>query len=134
MVRMDITDIQYPDNLFDVVYCSHVLEHVCDDRKAMREFNRVLKSNGWAVFLVPITAESTFEDPSVTDPAERERLFGQHDHVRRYGPDLKDRLEQARFNVRCFTTAEIVGEKRIARLGVKKETVFFCKKEPHSLA
>ncbi len=133
MVKMDITDIQYPDNWFDVIYCSQVFEHVCGDRKAMREFNRVLKPNGWAVFLVAITAQSTFEDPSVTDPAERERLFGAHDHVRRYGPDFKNRLEQARFNVRCFTAAEIVGEKKIVYLGVKGETVFFCTKEPPAL-
>ena len=83
MVRMDITDIQYPDGYFDVVYCSHVLEHVPDDKKAMREFRRVLKQNGWAILLVPITADKTFEDPSVVDPAERVKLFGQHDHVRR---------------------------------------------------
>jgi ubiquinone/menaquinone biosynthesis C-methylase UbiE len=90
---MDITDIQYPDNTFDVIYCSHVLEHVPDDRKAMREFARVLKPEGWAVFMVSLSEEHTIEDPSITSPAERERLFGQHDHVRRYGPDFKDRLD-----------------------------------------
>jgi 2-polyprenyl-3-methyl-5-hydroxy-6-metoxy-1,4-benzoquinol methylase len=58
MVKMDITDIQYPDNTFDVIYCSHVLEHIPDDRKAMREFYRVLKPGGWAIVQVPVTAES----------------------------------------------------------------------------
>src|SRR5205814_9838929 len=82
-VQMDITDIHYPDRSFDVIYCSHVLEHVPDDRKAMREFCRVLRDDGWAVLLVPITARSTFEDPTVTTPEERLRLFGQVDHVRR---------------------------------------------------
>ncbi len=72
MVRMDITDIQYPDNSFDVVYCSHVMEHVPDDRRAMRELCRVLVPEGWAILQVPITAETTFEDPSVTDPRERD--------------------------------------------------------------
>ena len=76
MVKMDISDIQYGDNTFDVIYCSHVLEHVCDDRKAMREFWRVLKIGGWAILQVPIISDVTFEDPSVTSPAERERLFG----------------------------------------------------------
>lgn len=66
MVKMDITNIQYPDDSFDVILCSHVLEHVPDDRKAMREFWRVLKPTGWAILLVPIMAEVTFEDPSMS--------------------------------------------------------------------
>lgn len=77
MVKMDITDIQYPDESFDVIYCSHVLEHVPDDRKAMQEFFRVLKKDGWAVLLVPIVGELTFEDPSIVDPVERTKIFGQ---------------------------------------------------------
>jgi SAM-dependent methyltransferase len=130
MVKMDITDIQYPDGSFDVVYCSHVLEHVSDDRRAMRELSRVLKADGWAVILVPITAGKTFEDPSVTDPSERERLFGQRDHVRRYGPDVKDRLGEAGFSVRLFDAVEVVGEASVIKLGVKDSQVFFCEKAP----
>ena len=100
MIRMDIMDIQYPDETFDVIYCSHVLEHVSDDRKAMRELHRVLRTGGWAILQVPIsTAEVTFEDPKITRPKERERAFGQFDHVRRYGADYKDRLEDAGFSV-----------------------------------
>jgi SAM-dependent methyltransferase len=71
MVKMDITDIQYPDNTFDVIYCSHVLEHLQDDRKAMGEFYRVLKPGCWAILQVPITADTTFEDPTVISPKER---------------------------------------------------------------
>ena len=92
MVQMDICNIQYPEESFDVIYCSHVLEHVPDDRRALGEFGRVLKRSGWAILLVPITVDRTVEDPTVTDPAERLRLFGQDDHVRRYGPDYVDRL------------------------------------------
>ena len=57
MVKMDICDIQYPENSFDAIYCSHVLEHVPDDKQAMREFCRVLNTNGWAILNVPITRE-----------------------------------------------------------------------------
>lgn len=60
---MDITDIQYSDQSFDVIYCSHVLEHIHDDMKAMAEFFRVLRNGGWAILLVPIRADRTFEDP-----------------------------------------------------------------------
>ena len=63
---MDIMD--NPDESFDVIYCSHVLEHVPDDRKAMREFPRVLKRGGWAILLVPINAGKTYEDASITEP------------------------------------------------------------------
>ena len=82
MVKMDITNIAYPDQSFDVIYCSHVLEHVHDDRKAMREFFRVLKDKGWAILLVPIYAEKTFENPSIVEPTARLKAFGQEDHVR----------------------------------------------------
>ena len=130
MVKMDITSIQYPDNTFDMIWCSHVLEHIPGDRRAMRELHRVLKPEGFAMLMVPMTVEKTFEDPSITSPAERERLFGQNDHVRRYGPDFKDRLEESGFNVRVFTAAEVVDENNIIRLGVqnKRAAVHICKK------
>lgn len=96
---MDVMSIPYPEDSFDVIYCSHVLEHVEDDRRAMREFARVLRPDGWAVLLVPVLRPVTDEDPSVTDPAERSRRFGQSDHLRMYGPDFADRLREAGFEV-----------------------------------
>jgi ubiquinone/menaquinone biosynthesis C-methylase UbiE len=99
MVKIDITDIKYPDNYFDIIYCCHVLEHIENDRKAMSELSRVLKPDGWAILQVPIGAEVTFEDLSIVDPAEREKYFGQSDHVRVYEPDYKDRLEEPGFQV-----------------------------------
>lgn len=118
MVRMDVTDIPLGDDTLDVIYCSHVLEHVPDDRRAMRELRRVLQRKGWAVLLVPISASATLEDPSVTDPAERARLFGQDDHVRAYGPDYVDRLEEAGFNVRVTRPADFLRVREIARMGI----------------
>ena len=117
MVKMDVTDIQYPDDSFDVVLCSHVLEHVPDDRRAMRELRRVLKPSGWAILLVPITADETFEDLGVVDPMERYRLFGQDDHVRRYGPDYRDRLSDAGFSVEEVAT-DFVTETERVRMGL----------------
>jgi SAM-dependent methyltransferase len=129
MVKMDITDIQYPDDTFDVVYCSHVLEHVPDDRKAMRELRRVMKPDGWAILLVPITADATFEDPSITDPQERLRAFGQEDHVRRYGPDYLDRLREAGFDVRVSKVHDFLATDDINKMGIDTgEEIFFCTK------
>jgi SAM-dependent methyltransferase len=128
MVQTDITDIGYPDGCFDVVLCSHVLEHVEDDRLAMRELLRVLAPDGWAVLLVPVYREPTLEDPSVTDPTERERLFGQHDHVRRYGPDFEDRLREAGWQVQRFDAPDLLGAGERRRLGVPDdENLFLCR-------
>ena len=130
MVKMDITDIRYSDNTFDVIYCSHVLEHVFDDRKAMREFYRVLKPSGWAILQVPILADKTFEDSAVVYPEERERLFGQHDHVRQYGRDYKDRLIDAGFRVRVVGFVKELSNRTVRRLGLmRNEDVYFCWKD-----
>lgn len=132
MVKMDITEIPFPDNSFDVILCSHVLEHVPDDRRAMRELNRVLEPDGWAVLLVPLTAEKTFEDPSITAPEERERLFDQRDHVRRYGPDFADRLREAGFRVRVYRPSDLADAQDIVRLGLGgtgREDIFLCESE-----
>ncbi len=131
MEKMDITAIQHPADSFDVIYCSHVLEHVADDRKAMREFRRVLRSTGWAVLLVPISAERTIEDPSITDPAERLRLFGQEDHVRRYGPDYVDRLHEVGFKVKCLSVSDFLTEEEAVRMAVgsgQAGQIFHCTK------
>lgn len=129
MEKVDVTDIKYPDGTFDVIYASHVLEHVLEDEKAMHELHRVLTPEGWAVLQVPITAEETFEDPSVTDPEERKRLFGQWNHVRRYGPDYKDRLERAGFDVTKYSAPEVVGQENVERMGIMQdEDVYFCEK------
>ena len=76
---------------------------------------------------VPIHSGATVEDPSITDHAERERLFGQRDHVRRYGADYRQRLAAAGFRVRTFPAAEVVGVENITRMGIMaEEDVYFC--------
>jgi SAM-dependent methyltransferase len=134
MERMDVTDIRHPPGTFDVIFCSHVLEHVEDDRRAMREFHRVLADDGWAILLVPITAEHTFEDPSVTDPHERLRLFGQSDHVRRYGPDYVERLRDAGFTVALRTAGDVLlpGEAQRHAIPTAIAPVYFCTKRSNA--
>lgn len=124
MVHADITDIPFADDSFDVILCSHVLEHVVDDRKAMRELRRVLKPDGWALVLVPISSrrDQTFEDPTVVSPRDRERLFGQADHVRIYGHDFKARLEEAGFTVRLEDYRSELGEPLAQRYGLRRRT------------
>ena len=96
-VKTDIHHMPFGSNTFDVVLCNHVLEHVRDDIQAIKEITRVLKPGGFAILQVPFfhpVPEKTFSDPSVTDRKTREKLFGQDDHVRRYGKDYTLRIHQ----------------------------------------
>lgn len=101
MKKMDITKLELPNASYDVIFCNHVFEHIPDDRAAMRELRRVLKPKGWAILQTPVDMQrnSTDEDPSITDPRERLRRFGQTDHVRIYGRDFFDRLSQTGWRV-----------------------------------
>lgn len=130
MIKMDITSIQYEDNHFDVILCNHVLEHVMDDQKAMKELLRVLKPGGWAILQVPTDTklDKTFEDPQIVSPEERERSFGRFDHVRVYGRDYGDRLEQAGFTVKVDDYVRELEDDTMQRYRLASEDIYFCSK------
>lgn len=130
-IKADICDLPFLDNSYDFILCNHVLEHVIDDDKAMRELYRVLKKNGLGIFQVPIdyNRDTTFEDFSVTNKKERNKLFGQYDHVRIYGLDFFDRLQKAGFSVeRCEYTSKFSKEDIIKFCLPKKEIIPICRK------
>ena len=91
----------FEDNFFDFILCNHVLEHIVDDTKAMKELYRVLKRKGTAILQVPINVgrDRTFEDNNITTKKERIEKFGQYDHVREYGLDYYKKLESIGFSV-----------------------------------
>ena len=131
-VKADLCALPFEDDSFDVIFCNHVLEHIPDDTQAMRELYRVMKKGGWGIFQVPqdINRAHTFEDDTITDPAERTRIFGQYDHVRVYGLDYFDRLRQVGFEVEEIVysthfTAEEIERYRI----VPQEILPLCKKQ-----
>lgn len=131
MVRVDIADVQYPDCTFDLIICNHVLEHVPDDRQAMAELRRVLKPGGYAILQVPIARalEATIEDVTVTDAKEREKRFGQYDHLRLYGRDYVHRLEQVGYSVTVCECERDFGAAAVRRYGLlKDEKLFLCAK------
>jgi len=105
--KVDITAVALPDESYDVVMAHHVLEHIPDDKQAMRELFRLLKPGGVALLSVPInpTREHSHENPAITAPAERWAHFSAHDHVRYYGLDFEDRLIDAGFVVERFRMA-----------------------------
>ncbi len=101
-VKLDVQDMPFKDQEFDVVICNHVLEHVPDDRKAIREIFRVLGHGGLAILQVPTdySMDKTVEDATITDPLEREKRFRQKDHYRLYGRDYLNRLTDAGFIIK----------------------------------
>ncbi len=100
-LHFDVQMIPLPDNSFEAIICNHIMEHVVDDRLAMRELYRVMKPGGWGIILSPVEQDRavTFEDDTITDPDERTRIFGQYDHRRIYGRDYGERLAEAGFKV-----------------------------------
>ena len=130
-IKADICDLPFLDNSYDFILCNHVLEHIVDDNKAIRELYRVLKKNGIGIFQVPIdyNRDTTFEDFSITNKKERNKLFGQYDHVRIYGLDFFDRLQKAGFSVeRCEYTSKLSKEDIIKFCLPKKEIIPICRK------
>lgn len=117
---LDVTAMPFPDDQFDLILCSHVLEHVPDDRQAMRELYRVLKPGGWAILMVPLdrACAVTQEDATVVDPEERKRLYGQFDHVRLYGRDYAERLKSAGFIVTEDAMTERMASEEVFRAGL----------------
>lgn len=130
-IKADICDLPFLDNSYDFILCNHVLEHIVDDNKAIRELYRVLKKNGIGIFQVPLdyNRDTTFEDFSVTNKKERNKLFGQYDHVRIYGLDFFDRLQKAGFSVeKCEYTSKFSKEDIIKFCLPKKEIIPICRK------
>ena len=129
-VKMDVHDIPFEDNHFDIVFCNHVLEHVEDDLKVLKEFYRVLKPGGWAILQSPIdySYETTYEDPSITDPKEREIAFGQDDHLRMFGLDYGERLKEGGFTVEEFKMTETKEEAFKHGLD-QREILYLCSKQ-----
>jgi SAM-dependent methyltransferase len=127
--KIDITNIDYPPMTFDIIFCSHVLEHVEEDRKAISELHRVLSPTGWAILMVPINLKETYEDPKIQDPRQRELHFGQWDHVRSYGLDFADRLRECGIQMTCFRPESIVSDCEFASMSLlKRDWIFFCTK------
>jgi predicted SAM-dependent methyltransferase len=126
MMAMDITAMTFEDESFDAIVCNHVLEHIPDDKKAMKELYRVLKPRGWASIQVPIKGDITQEDLAITDAKERLRLYGQEDHVRYYGRDFTNRLKKAGFNVVRLSKTDLfdsAAEEKRASVVVENEVV-----------
>lgn len=130
-VKMDILNMPFSDHTFDVVLCNHVLEHVADDMQGLLEIKRVLKPGGWCILQVPFfkpVPEKTFSDDSIINPREREKVFGQADHVRRYGLDYPERISSVGFKVEKADFAFRLSAEVCFNLGLVPEIIFVGRK------
>ncbi|MDP3312592.1 bifunctional 2-polyprenyl-6-hydroxyphenol methylase/3-demethylubiquinol 3-O-methyltransferase UbiG [Lutibacter sp.] len=129
--KVDITNIPFDNDSFDFIICNHVLEHVIDDIRAMKQLYKVLKKGGVAILQVPIdyNLEFTYEDLTITTPKERENAFGQFDHVRTYGKDYVKRLINVGFGVEEVDYTKEFTDEEINKFGFENgEKIYLCKK------
>jgi SAM-dependent methyltransferase len=126
-IRLDITDIALESDSVDVLICSHVLEHVPDDARAMSEMRRVLRPGGTALIMGPVEYErpTTYEDPSIVSPRARAAAFGQSDHVRLYGADFEQRLRDAGFDVDANRYASHLAPEKVERAGLDRDEILY---------
>ncbi len=123
--RIDITDMAgYPAESVDCFICSHVLEHIPDDRKALLELHRILKPGGWGIIMVPLipNLDDTYEDLSKVTPEERLLHFGQEDHVRVYANrDIIMKLGEAGFDLHQLGVNDF-GRERFDQCGITSKS------------
>jgi hypothetical protein len=134
-LQLDIRALDLPDGAFDAIICSHVLEHVDDDRAALAELRRVVAPDGWVQLMVPqdLGRAETYEDPGITDPEARRAAFWQDDHVRLYGRDFADRIRAAGFDVEVIVMAEALGPAAARRHGLLAvDLIHQCRPVPSS--
>ena len=130
-IKADICALPFDDNSFDWILCNHVLEHIPSDTKAMKELYRVLKPGGKALLQVPLDPkrDTTFEDNSITDKANRTKIFGQYDHVRVYGKDYFEKLRAIGFQVNELQFGKTLSEEERTRYAiVKTEYIPVCER------
>lgn len=131
--QVDITDIPYEKNTFDLIICSHVLGHVPDEPKAIQEMKRVLSPNGLAIIMtvIDINNKDTYENPNVKTPAERLEHYGEDDLTRLHGMDFGQRLANEGFNVERLDYRLTFDEAEQRRFGLgsgEREVLYLCKK------
>jgi len=129
-VKADLCKLPFEDHVYDLILCNHVLEHIPDHLQALSELYRVLKKGGTLIAQVPLdlNREKTFEDPTITDPQERNRIFGQYDHVRIYGKDYFEFLNQTGFSSQCIPYTEQLNKKEIDTYALQYDSIPVAKK------
>jgi predicted SAM-dependent methyltransferase len=126
VLQENIENLSFSENQFQTIICSHVLEHV-NDKKALSEMFRVLVPGGQLLLMIPVAEgwSNTYEDETITTPEERTLHFGNHDHLRIYGRDIRDRIQAAGFQLKEYTAT---GPQTVKYSLLPGETLFHCQK------
>jgi len=131
-IKMDIHNIPFENDSFDVILCNHVLEHVQDDKKAIKEIHRVMKKDGFAILQVPFyypIPDKTIENKLITSKKEREKIYGQSDHLRKYGKDYDKRILSQELKVKKSNFIDSFSKEEKKYYGLQeKEVIYFCHK------
>lgn len=129
---VDITDMHFGNGEFDIVICNHVLEHIENDKLAISEIFRVLRKGGTAILQVPYSTllNKTYENPLMTTVAQREEHFGQFDHLRIYGADYPNRLDDGGFKVDLFSPDSVLKQDDINKLSLFENEKLFVATKP----
>ncbi len=125
--HFDLHDIPFDENSFDVIMCNHVLEHVNDYRRCTAELYRVLKPGGWAIMQVPIDyhRETTFEDPAIITPGDREKHYWQKDHLRLFGRDYPEQLEKSGFRIASDDFVKTLPTEQVQKLRLQEGEILY---------
>nr|WP_190272145.1 methyltransferase domain-containing protein [Sideroxydans lithotrophicus] len=125
--KVDLQNLPFADESYEFFICSHVLEHVESDDRAIRELYRITRTGGCGILVAPIIVglERTVEDPSVKDAAGRWRLYGQDDHVRLYAhDDYVNKIRSHGFHV-AELGEEYFGEEIFHSLGLTHTSILY---------
>lgn len=127
----NLENLSFPDEQFDLIFCIHVLEHIDNDQRAIKEIFRVTKKNGVAIISVPVDIhrQKTYEDASITSPVDRTKHFWHEDHRRLYGLDFSQRLTAAGFRVETYFSRQQYKKRFLDRHGIRGKHVYLCYKK-----
>lgn len=121
--KVDVTDIKFDENSFDIIVINHVLEHILDEKKAISELVRVVRNHGKIICSFPIAHNllKTIETETLLPPEELLARYGQRDHVRLYGNDFKERIERMGGKVNVLKTGDVISHELIQKYGLLQE-------------
>ena len=134
-MHFDLHSIPLEDNQYDVIFCNHVMEHVDDYLQCMKELYRIMKPGGWGIMQVPVdyNRDDTYEDPTITDPKEREKHYWQYDHVRLFGKNYPDKLREAGFLVEDFEFKKEMSKEEYERYRFQDFEILYIVRKPNEL-